>query len=152
LGYYPDRLDRNGAAAMYLAYTNRFIFRDPFIDTITQRGRVVHEATHAVLDMYRGHGLQVLDNEFLAFLSGAIALDTLGYASKGSNVFGLASELAALVLEASRTKGLVQVEAFDHAVETDGNVQNPVLRLREAIRHHPNYITTWWKRYREDGI
>jgi hypothetical protein len=63
----------------------------------------------------------------------------------------MAAELAALVVEASRTKALVKVEEFDHAVETDGKVQNPVLRLREAIRHHPNYITVWEKRYRADG-
>ena len=64
---------------MYLDYSNKFIFRDPFIDTIDNRGIVVHEATHAVLDMYPGNGLQVLDNEFLAFLSEAISVETLGY-------------------------------------------------------------------------
>jgi hypothetical protein len=152
IGYDPDRLDRNGAAAMYLTYLNRFIFRDPFIDTIDNRGDVVHEATHAVLDIYRGHGLQVLDNEFLAFLSEAIALKILGYAFEGSDVYGLAAELAAQVVEASRTKALVRVDDFDDAVEIDGKVQNPVLRLRETIRHHPSYITHWWTRYRDDGI
>jgi hypothetical protein len=151
IGYDPDLLDHAGAGAMYRIYSNRFIFRDPFIDTISNRANVVHEATHAALDMYRGHGLQKLDNEFLAFLSEAIALDTLGYAFEGSDVFGMAAELAALVVEASRTKALVKVEEFDHAVEADGKVQNPVLRLREAIRHHPNYMTVWEKRYRADG-
>ena len=43
-------------------------------------------------------------------------------------------------------------EDFDQAVETDGKVQNPVLRLREAIRNSPHYITYWWKLYRNDGI
>jgi hypothetical protein len=152
IGYDPDWLDHAGAGAMYLAYSNKFIIRDPFIDTITNRMKVVHEATHAALDMYPGHGLQILDNEFLAYLSGAVAVKTLGYAWQGSNTFGLASELAALVIEASRTKASVRVEDFDQAVETDGKVQNPVLRLREAIRHRPAYIDNWWKRYRNDGI
>jgi hypothetical protein len=152
IGYDPDRLDREHAGALYLDYLNRFIFRDPFIDTISRRADVVHEATHAVLDMYKGNGLQILDNEFLAFLSEAIALKTLGYAYEGSNVFGLAAELATMVIDESRTKALVAVEEFDEAIEIDGKVENPVLRLREAIRHHPNFITNWWRRYRDDSV
>ena len=78
IGYDPDRLDRDGMRARCTwTYPNKFIFRDPFIDTINHRLDVVHEATHAVLDMYKGNGLQVLDNEFLAFLCGAIATETL---------------------------------------------------------------------------
>jgi hypothetical protein len=46
----------------------------------------------------------------------------------------------------------VEIEWFDKAVETDGKVQNPVLRLREAVRHDPNYITTWRGRYLDDGV
>jgi hypothetical protein len=56
------------------------------------------------------------------------------------------------LLAASKTKALVEIEWFDKAVEFDGKVQNPVLRLREAIRHDPTYITSWWTRYRDDGI
>ena len=137
---------------MYLDYANKFIFRDPFINTPENRGTVVHEATHAVLDMYKGNGLQVLDNEFLAYLAEAISDETLGYQMPGTDVFGLAAELAVLVVAASKTKALVEIEWFDKAVEFDGKVQNPVLRLREAIRHDPTYITSWWTRYRDDGI
>jgi hypothetical protein len=152
IGYDPDRLDRKGAEAMYLSYSNRFIFRDPFINTPTNRGAVVHEATHAVLDMYKGNGLMILDNEFLAFLAEAISDETLGYQMPGTGVFGLAAELAILVVAASKTKALVEIEWFDKAVETDGKVQNPVLRLREAIRHHPGYITKWRGRYYDDSV
>jgi hypothetical protein len=152
IGYDPDRLDREGAGAMYLNYLNKFIFRDPFIDTMKNRLHVVHEATHAALDMYPGHGLEVLDNEFLAYLSGAISLRTLGYKAAGTPLFDTATQLAALVIEASRTKSSVRVEDYDLAVETGGMVLNPVLRLREAIRHSPLYITDWWKRYRDVGV
>jgi len=152
IGYDPDRLDREHAGALYLDYLNRFIFRDPFIDTINHRLDVVHEATHAVLDMYKGNGLQVLDNEFLAFLSGAIAMKTFGHAWEGNDVFGLATDLATMVIDESRRKALVAVEEFDEDIEIDGKVENAVLRLREAIRHHPNYITRWWGRYRDDSV
>jgi hypothetical protein len=152
IGYDPDGLDHADAGAMYLSYSNKFIFRDPFVDTIDNRGIVVHEATHAVLDMYRGHGLQVLDNEFLAYLSAAIAMETLGHPTMSSDVFGLASHLAFLMLEASQTKALTTVEEFDRVSESNGVVLNPVLDLREAIRHDSAYITHWWKRYRNDGI
>ena len=152
IGYDPDLLDHDGAEALYLDYANKFIFRDPFINTPDNRGTVVHEATHAALDMYKGNGLQILDNEFLAFLAEAISDKTLGYRMGGTDVFGLAAELADLVVAASKTKALVEIERFDKAVETDGKVQNPVLRLREAIRHDPAYITGWWRRYRDDGV
>lgn len=152
IGYDPDLLDHEGAGAMYLDYANKFIFRDPFINTPENRGSVVHEATHAVLDMHKGNGLQVLDNEFLAYLAEAISDETLGYRMPGTDVFGVAAELAVLVVAASKTKALVEIEWFDKAVEFDGKVQNPVLRLREAIRHDPTYITSWWTRYRDDGI
>jgi hypothetical protein len=152
IGYDPDRLDRENAGAQYLDYSNRFIFRDPFIYTPENRGTVVHEATHAVLDMYKGNGLMILDNEFLAYLAEAISDETLGYQYPGTDVFGLAAELAILVVAASKTKALVEIEWFDKAVEVDGKVQNPVLRLREAIRHDPNYITSWRGRYLDDGV
>lgn len=152
IGYDPDLLDREGAGAMYLDYANKFVFRDPFISTPENRGTVVHEATHAVLDMYKGNGLMVLDNEFLAYLAEAISDDTLGYQMTGTDVFGLAAELAVLVVAASKTKALVEIEWFDKAVEFDGKVQNPVLRLREAIRHDPLYINKWRGRYRDDGV
>ncbi len=152
IGYDPDLLDREGAGAMYLDYANKFVFRDPFINTPENRGTVVHEATHAVLDMYKGNGLMVLDNEFLAYLAEAISDDTLGYQMTGTDVFGLAAELAVLVVAASKTKALVEIEWFDKAVEFDGKVQNPVLRLREAIRHDPLYINKWRGRYRDDGV
>lgn len=151
IGYDPDRLDQ-GAGAMYLDYANKFIFRDPFIDTIENRGIVVHEATHAVLDMYPGNGLQVLDSEFLAYLSQAISVETLGYTTTGDGAAGIAAELAFLVVEASQTKSLVRIEDFDVATEIDGQVQNPVLRLRETIRHRPSYMLYWWRRYRNDGV
>jgi len=60
--------------------------------------------------------------------------------------------LAFKVIEASQTKALVTVEEFDRVFESNGVVWNPVLDLREAIRHHPGYITSWWRRYRDDGI
>jgi hypothetical protein len=152
IGYDPDGLDRENAGAMYLGYANKFIFRDPFINTPENRGTVVHEATHAVLDMYKGNGLQILDNEFLAYLAEAISDETLGYSLSGTDVFGQAADLAVLVVAASKTKALVEIEWFDKAVETDGKVQNPVLRLREAIRHDPLYINKWRGRYLDDGV
>ena len=79
IGYDPGLLDYNDAGAMYLSYANKLIFRDPFTDTIVNRGTVVHEATHAALDMYRGNGLQSLDNEFFAYLAQAIAMESLGH-------------------------------------------------------------------------
>ncbi|GEP54645.1 hypothetical protein [Reyranella soli] len=105
-----------------------------------------------MLDMLKGNGLQVLDNEFLAYLAEAISDETLGYTTPGTDVSGLAAELAVLVVAASKTKALVEIEWFDKAVEFDGKVQNPVLCLREATRHDPTYITSWWTRYRDDGI
>lgn len=152
IGYDPDRLDHVGAAAMYLDYANRFIFRDPFIDTIDNRGMVVHEATHAVLDMHRGNGLQILDNEFLAYLCEGIAIDTLGFQRLGGGLHGLAWELATQVVAAASGKASVRIEDFDRAVEKNGKVQNPVLRLREAIRHDPVYIRTWPGRYLDDSV
>jgi len=35
----------------------------------------------------------------------------------------------------------VRVEEFDEVTESNGFFTNPVLELREAIRHSPNYIT-----------
>ena len=135
---------------MYQSYFNKFIFRDPFVDTLANRADVVHEATHAVLDMNPANRLQILDNEFLAFLSEAIALDTLGYAFDGSEVFGLAAELAGRWSGvANEGPGADRRLRQRHRNRWQG--QNPVLRLREAIRHHPNYITDWWGRYRNDG-
>ena len=113
----------------------------------------MHEATHAILDMTKdAYGLQVLDDEFLAFLSGAIALRLGGHKWLTGDVYQFASELAIMVIDASFTKALVNVEDFDRVISEGGKDYNPVLRLRETVRHHRSYIEHWWLRFGNDGV
>ena len=150
LTYDPGLLDYHGAGAMYLYRSNRFILRDPFTNTLFNRSLLVHEAVHAIVDMAGGRYIQALDNEFIAFLSAGIATYLGGDTFRPLDNYGLAIDLADMVINASRTKSFVQVEEFDRVFEKEGEVFNPGLRLREGIKHE--YINEWWMRDRLDGI
>lgn len=120
----------DGPGAWYDSGPNEFGFRWDDLGALTRKALVVHEATHAALDIENASEIKVLDSEGIAYvhqcqfaLPHATGNDRLlGSTPSGDKVFAAAWSIAKTLSE-GKTPTEKQIEA-----------------LREGVRVHPNYL------------
>jgi hypothetical protein len=151
----------SGVVAQYSRYDNRMTVRTASVTGIYNQSTLVHEATHAILDMKRASGILRLDNEFTARAVESLFTYTADpdYADRRARDPGTdAIERAGLVLGHymhTDGKSAKRLESYDREVTSfiDGSRLNPYLALQESIKHSAHYIKgEWWKTYRGSGI